>query len=206
MTLSIRNYLAGLTLALSLVSPLGAAFAASEDGLFATRGTGSLGCADYVARIQGENGRQARNELALWLSGYLSHANRVQNGFYDVSPVNSNAALAMIVGRVCVSNPESLVETVVDSVLRAMNELAPRSETPQSVIRNGDFSVAIYEDVMLRVQRRLVAQGLLDSDAADGKWGPKTREAILAYQGKRSLRETGIPDPLTMFDLTLADQ
>jgi peptidoglycan hydrolase-like protein with peptidoglycan-binding domain len=206
MILTFRNYATGLALALALVQPQGAVLAASEDGLFATRGTGSLTCTDYVSRLQGENGTEVRNELALWLSGYLSHANRSQSGFYDVSPVNSIPALAAIIGRVCVANPDALVETAVNTVLISMSELAPRSETPESVVRNGDLSVAISEDVLLRVQQKFVAQGLLDESAADGKWGPMTREAILVYQGQRSLRQTGIPDPLTLFDLALVVQ
>ena len=203
MKMYVKNSVKGVVLAVSILNANSAVFAASDEGLFATRGTGGLQCSEYVNRLQGERGLQVRNELSLWLAGYLTHANRNEAGFYDVSPVNSNAALAVIVGRVCRTNPDVLVETAVVSILDSMVSLAPRSETPASIVRNEDFSVEIYEDVMLRFQMKLVGKGFLEEDSADGKYGPKTRKAITEYQEERSLRQTGIPDPLTLLDISL---
>jgi hypothetical protein len=190
------------TIILAVASPL---HAATSDGMFAARGVGAQACATFVENVKAEGGQDLRNSFALWISGYISHANRATEGTFDAVPIQDHGALADIAINICAANPDALVETVVNSLMTQLSDGRSTESTELQTLTAEDRSVNIRTDVLQRVQEKLAALDLLEARAADGKPGPKTAEALRRFQADVGLTLTGLPDPATLFILFLAE-
>jgi surface antigen len=59
-------------------------------------------------------------------------------------------------------------------------------------------------DMVFKVQQKLRDQGFYVRDNIDGRWGPKTSNAVQNYQRAKGLQPTGALDPQTLAALDLA--
>lgn len=178
-------------------------FAASEKGAYLVRGIGSEDCASLRQKLEGSEQKLIRIRLSDWVSGWLSHSNRVSTGIYDVSPIFDGNAVSEIVVRVCGGNLDAKVETVLNSVVAAVSAGAPKNFSKSVVLQNGDLQVVVRENVLSSVQNRLSDLGFLEKKMADGKFGPATKSALLEFQTKLKLPITGLPDALTTYAIFL---
>lgn len=177
--------------------------AATTDGLFAARGTGAEVCESLGE--PGDARREANHAaLSVWIAGYVSHANRATQDRFDVSPIVDNQVLAAIVAQFCSQNPTTLIENVVALVLEMTADGGQSAESDLIELRNQEMVATLRADALIEVQRALVAEGLLGQGDVDGAYGPRTRDALSAFQEQRSLTLTGLPDPITMLNLFTA--
>jgi hypothetical protein len=185
--------------ALLLGAITGPASAATESGDFAVYGWGARDCNAIVAILDGEQGAQARGQIAEWISGYISARNRVGDGVYDLTPVKSQYPLVALARNICTKNGDQLFEAVVDAMITSFSALRlPENSGISQLARNGR-SATVNESTLLRMQQFLIGKGLLEAGSADGKYGPKTATAIEAWQTDAGLTATGLPDVGTLF-------
>lgn len=185
---------------LYILSPV--ADAATEDGSFAVRGLGSLPCADLSQAVGGNAGTDTRADLAAWIAGYLSMANRMTPSLFDAVPVQDNRALASLVVAICRDNPNQMTETVLATVVESFSDAAARVSGELIEISVNDRTVRVRQPTILAVQERLVELGHLSSDSVvDGVFGPNTRGALEGFQASKSLNVTGLPDSATLIAL-----
>jgi peptidoglycan hydrolase-like protein with peptidoglycan-binding domain len=62
--------------------------------------------------------------------------------------------------------------------------------------------LSVRQETIKIVQQELQERGLYAS-AVDGTFGPKTAEAIIAFQKSKGLPETGLPDGVTLANLLI---
>lgn len=173
--------------------------AADSQGRFVTRGIGGLQCQSLSSILGDAENQVQRDQFVAWIAGYLSHANRTTPGAFDVMPIQDNYGIEALAELLCRDNPTLFVETVVYEVVHGFASGAMTGPSDLVVIRQDDKAVDLRADTLKRVQELLVAAGHLDKAAADGAYGPKTRAALQKFQKSASIRETGLPDPLTLF-------
>lgn len=169
----------------------------TAEGLFAARGTGAQSCVTVTEAFQ-INAQVARNEIATWLSGYVSHMNRSTPGFFDVLPIQDTGSLAILLNAVCQQNPDSLVEGAVWSLVDALRPLASNEETELLQLQNENGALSIRMGTLKKVQDFLVSEGLLEERQADGKYGPNTNRALSQFQLDNKIAPTGLPEAFTL--------
>jgi hypothetical protein len=189
--------LASLTFALTINGMSG--HSATTDGQFAARGAGALACADLVAMLDQPDRQVPTDQFAAWIAGYLSHANRATEGSFDVMAIQDNYGLAALAENICRTNPTVLVETVMATMLKQMSAGAATAPSDIVQVGEGEQRALLRAETLIGVQTRLVADGLLTPEAADGKFGPMTRDALKSFQKARGIGETGLPDVFTLY-------
>lgn len=197
----------GLSRLLQLCAGVGAiscaalsAPAATTEGLFAARGIGAQAC-DSIGATAEEGRDAAVAALSTWIAGYVSHANRVTPDRFEVTPIVDNRVLAAIVVQLCAQNPTSLIENVFASVLDLTAAGGQATESDLIELRNGDAVTTLRAAALTQVQQALAGLDLLAQADVDGAYGPRTRNALTAFQEQRSLAPTGLPDPVTLLNL-----
>jgi peptidoglycan hydrolase-like protein with peptidoglycan-binding domain len=174
----------------------------TEIGSFSARGTGAQICTTVTAAFQA-NAPIAQNEVASWLSGYISHMNRTTEDYFDVSPVQDTGHLALVVNAACTQNPDSLLEGIAWTVISALRPLASKTETNLVTVQNDLGSITLRSDVLLEMQKILVNEGVLDANQADGQYGQNTNNALRTYQEANGLSVTGLPEAFTLLSIAL---
>lgn len=185
-------------IALCCALPLFPAQAADNDGQFATKGAGAATCQRFSS-AQAERA-EAYDRFRHWLEGYFTAANRYEPNTYDLVPWGSTEVWALIIDNYCKKNPNDYLVQAVQKLAIATNKDRLKENSPRLTVTMAGQSTRIYEEVLRRVQIRLTALGLYD-DLPDGKFGPKTMEAIATFQISEGLGGTGLPDPLTVWKL-----
>lgn len=173
--------------------------AANKDGLFAVRGIGAQTCRALNDALSAENSTTVRSALSIWTAGWISHANRVSDGIFDAHPVLNNSDVAVLVERLCQSNPDAVIETVLASSTAAIASGVTMNESPSVTIENEGRSVVLREAVLQKAQDILVEEGLLEAKQADGKYGPNTAKALSRFQKDSGAEVTGLPDAVTLY-------
>lgn len=199
-----QNLVGGIAILLSALQVSGPAGAATSDGSFAVRGIGAQTCSAVSGALQGDAAPATRANLAAWLAGWLSHANRTSEGNFDVSPIQDIGGLVQVVMALCRQNPDAIMETVVSSVTDALRDPAGAPASDIVTIEVDGQGTQMRAAALKRAQERLVALGLLEEKMADGAFGPASRQAFAAFQAKQGIKETGVPDPVTLFLLLRA--
>lgn len=177
------------------------AVAATTDGEFSARGVGSLTCAALTELLGGQEAQLQNDLLASWIAGYVSHANRVTDGAFEVMAIQDNYGIGVLVANVCSGNPAVLVETAVAAVTTQMTDSTIDDMSEMVEVEVDSQRVVLRAETLVAVQKHLVDSGLLENDDADGSFGPKTRVALQSFQKSKGLSETGLPDFVTLFVL-----
>lgn len=182
-----------LSLAISALVLLGstAARAADPNGDFAVVGPGARSCAEFRGLVDSSS----RDSLLFvaWFQGYLSRTNLQTDNTYSVLPTVDANASATLLYRVCTNNPEASVERAADTLVTLFQPLAVTSMSEIVRIKEGERTLEIWQDTLLKIQQLLKDRGLY-SGTVDGLYGPGTRDALVAFQKERKIGETGVPD------------
>lgn len=186
---------AWLALILAVAAPV-AAEAASKDGRFAVKGAGVLTCKDFAKEF-----KERSQQFVLfggWLEGYVSAINRTKQGTFDATPWQSTEVMLALINNHCSQRPDERFFAVVTAMLQFFEgqQLTEDSEQVEAAV--GENKVRVYQVVMKRAQEALAEAGTYKG-AADGLFGPKTKAAFEAFQEKRGLPKTGLPDQQTLF-------
>lgn len=136
------------------------ALAADKDKNFAVKGLAAASCATFVE----ERAKSSRTygEAMAWLTGYISAYNYLKPDTYDVAPWQSVELLSFILAAHCEKNP-------AESFFYASNRLINSIEKDRLMIASevitvavGDQRMAMYKDVVFRIQSALKEKGYLD--------------------------------------------
>jgi hypothetical protein len=170
--------------------------AADSKGVFAVHGVGVLSCGDVTsALLKGDV--SVRASLLSWLMGYLSALNRIQPDTYDGTPVQiPDAVINMVVG-MCQKDANARVETVAYSVFHALASAGLSAESPEVQVAANGQTTTLRKDTLIALEKYLIAEKLLRGDA-DGSFGATTQAALIDFQKKQNLPQTGLPDPATI--------
>lgn len=180
------------------VSPA-AAQPANAARQFAVEGAGRLDCKAFTAS-RAEKGSAEYQRLIGFVEGYLSAANRYEPNTFDLSPWHNAAAFDLILDKHCKSNPADPLVVVVQKMVSALRPVRVAEFSPLVEVGSGENRAFVYEIILRRTQSALRARGLY-AGAEDGKYSPQMRDALLAFQKKSDLYQTGVPDPATLWTL-----
>ena len=179
----------------------GGAAAETAGGGFSLRGSGAQTCAALGEALASEHGAGTLELLAAWSAGYVTHANRTAAETFETMPVYDNRVVARLTASLCRSYPEAHVETVLASLLAALEPGAVSEPSEVITIAQGERRLSMLRGVFQAVQERLIAETLLEPGSADGQYGPKSRQALMAYQKSKGLPESGLPDAATLLQI-----
>jgi peptidoglycan hydrolase-like protein with peptidoglycan-binding domain len=119
-------------------------------------------------------------------------------------PVSEATGFAQMVLRVCGQDDTQSVELAALKTLNVFAPLRVQVESPLVQISWNGKQLSVRQETIRTVQAELQKRGVYDS-AVDGTFGPKTAEAIVAFQKSKSIPETGLPDALTLANLLIAE-
>jgi hypothetical protein len=191
----------------AMAYPANTVLAATGSGSFSVRGIGSQSCKSLVEGTGDKTGGQAvMDMLGSWIAGYLSHGNRAADGTFEVMPISDTRVVSQMVLNVCNANPETMVEPAVATIINSLKSSVQSDDTPIIEITNAGLTTQIRKGAFLLAQKRLEALGLLPSGSSDGSYGPRTRDALVAFQREKNTQATGIPDAVTLINLFVADK
>lgn len=175
--------------------------AASATGGFSVRGLGAQQCGTLTQPAEGEAANAVLETSSAWIAGYLSQHNRLAPETYEAMPIIDNVAVASLALSLCRSNPDALFESVVASLIQSFSRASLADASDVVEIEHDGAVAVLRRGVFLRVQEELIARNLLGPGSADGHYGPRSREAIVAFQSSRGIAASGIPDPQTLIHL-----
>lgn len=202
-----RRLVAGVLLVALGAVGLASAEARDAGGAYAIKGVGRTACADYVRAYAGAAASEGKSLLpfAGWLDGYMTGFNHFQTATYDVAPWQTTELMLAMVAKHCGSHRDRLfVEAVNDLVLILYPD---RLEAESEIVRveNAGQAVFLYRGLLEEVRARLTSAGLSPGDE-DAPYDRAFAEALKAYQARRGLPASGLPDQATMNALFLADE
>lgn len=191
-------------LALGMAAGIAAASAGTPEGQYALRGLGGARCEDLTAAADGGQAQQVRDLLAAWIAGYLTHANRVGAGAFDLVDVQDDGAVAAVVLNLCRKNPAAAAEPVLAALVQKLAAWQISGSSPQLEVAGvAGTTTRIREETLMRVQELLTRQGYMSAPATPGTFDDATGAALSALQAARSLPVTGVPDATTLLSLAL---
>lgn len=186
---SLCTIFAGAALVLGAAFQSNEAKAADSDGNFAIRGVGSLSCEAFLQSVETDS--EARLAYAEWVSGYLTALNRFEDGTFDTSYISSNLEVTALVGRVCTTRPDVLVEAALSGLVDLMNTSKVEQETELVRLSLGESSLMLRQSVLEQFIQRLVEEGHLNEPRS---FDNTVRDAVIAYQQSNNLPVSGLPD------------
>ena len=202
-----RRIVFGLAALASLASAAGAS-AREADGAYAIKGVGRSSCADFVRAYAGAADSEGRTLLpyAGWIDGYVTGFNHFQPETYDLTPWQTTELMLAMIGQHCREdqNRERLF-------IEAANALAlvlypDRLEAESEIVRVESIGQAVfmYRDLLEDVRERLVAAGFAPGPEG-ATYDRDFANALRAYQAKRGLPTSGLPDQPTLNALFMSD-
>ena len=103
-------------------------------------------------------------------------------------------------------NGLSVTGTVNSATLKKLNSSdAKKAASDSSSSSNGTCAPGDKGDAVKKVQKRLIALGYLSSGSADGDYGNQTKKAVIAFQKKNGLSQTGTVNSATLKKLNSSD-
>lgn len=178
----------------------GGAAASDVNGNYAVIGAGAQSCASF-RQAAADGGPTLLNYIS-WLQGYLSYMNRATPETYDAMPVSEAVGFAQMVLRVCGQDDTQTVEMAALKTLNVFAPLRVQVESPLVQITWNEKQLTVRQETIRVVQAKLQERGFYSS-AVDGTFGPKTAEAIIAFQKSKGIPETGLPDAVTLANLLI---
>lgn len=178
-------------LAVPLCLCLGAAKAADGTGAYALKGPGRVSCAALPEDGPGER------DLAAWVTGYVTAANRLTGDTFDLTPWQTVDVLMAQMRQYCAAHPQRTAEAALAELLEFVHpERLSVMESPVS-LRDAGRVVVVYPSTLA------MARGLLSERGFPlGAAGPDAlKRALGAYQAVHGLAVTGLPDIATLLSL-----
>ncbi len=173
-------------------------YAEDKNGSFAVKGAGSISCESYIAIKE----KRSRDYYVFvgWLEGYLTAANQHKKGTYDLSPWQSPELLMMALSRHCLKTPKKGFITAVNDMIKVLEQEKLEQASEIVAMTSEGKQTFVYKSILKKIQRRLSAETFFKG-AVDGTYTPLLRDAIKAYQKKKDIVPTGLPDQITLFHL-----
>lgn len=174
------------------------AIAASAEGTYAAKGAGPQTCQLFVAEREKQS--QAYFRFLGWVEGYVSMFNKLTPDTTDVLSWQTTELVDLLLNNFCKANPQTRFNLAVDTLLNALYPTRLRSSSEVVDIEGSDPPLQLYKDVVRRVQQTLTERGYYKG-AIDGSYGPGTATAMKAFQAASKLKETGLPDQVSLLRL-----
>lgn len=178
----------------------GAVQAADRNGKFAVKGAGVGSCERFLRAKEGKT-----SEYFLfggWLDGYISAQNQVRKDTFDLVAWENTDILAGYLEAFCRKNPDTLFYQAVGAMAAALVPQRIEAASKPIEMDHEGRRLSIYRETLRRVQQRLQQEGLYQG-AIDGLYGPGTRKALLGFQQRKGIAETGVPDHLTLYRMLI---
>lgn len=164
-------------------------------GNYYVRGFGSQPCVRYLKERKA--GSAAYIAFRTWANGYMTSYNQFAADTYDAAGNFNISTVAAMLANYCRTNQKSNFVTAVYAVTRELHKFRIEKRSPEIQVSAGKRQLRVFVETIRRVQEVLKRQGLY-SGGIDGKFGKGTSAAISAYQKKRKLPVTGLPDGPTL--------
>jgi len=191
----ITRVLALFVIAVSICGAAPSVHAGDAAGNYYVRGFGSQSCARYLKE------RKARSAAYVafrtWANGYVTSYNQFAADTYDAAANFDISAVAAMLANFCRTNQKSNFVSAVYAVTRELHKFRIEKRSPEVQVSAGKRKLRVFVETLRRIQEVLKQQGLY-SGKVDGKFGKGTSAAISAYQKKRKLPNTGLPDGPTL--------
>ncbi len=181
----------------ALLMPLSSG-AHDEKGRFALKGAGMIGCKHFVQQLQDRT--KEFYAYAGWIEGYLTGVNAYQKDTFDIAPWQNTKVLALMVANYCKQHPDEAFGLAVRKLAQVLLPYRLEERSTLVVARNGDKAMRLYGAVVRQVQEALRKERLYKGSVT-GDYDEATRNAVLAYQKKMGLQQTGLPDAPTLMRL-----
>lgn len=185
-------------LALLLCCCVHSGFAADENNTFAIRGAGVVTCEVFIKDMVGQS--NAAYMISGWLDGYVTGVNRHAPDTYDALSFETTQLVVRLVENHCKTHSADHLFAVVNALLARLHDDRIRTRSPLVRVKAGELETAIYAEVLQRAQSKLTELGLYEGDP-EPEFGDRTRQALAGFQGKNNLTPTGLPDPVTLWQL-----
>lgn len=192
---STRKTLALLVFIAAVMVSAGAASAADKAGNYFVRGFGSQPCERYLAERKA--GSPAYLFFREWANGYITAYSQFGAETYDAAADFDLDAVSGLLQTFCNGNKTTNFATAAYAVTRELHKYRIVSQSPVASIEAGKGKIQVFEETVKRVQQTLKQQGMYKGEV-DGKFGKGTAAAISAYQKKKKIPETGVPDRRTL--------
>jgi len=186
---ALRRFFSTTAMVAFLVSP-----ASAQSG--AVEGIGSASCADLITARDSDDSA-AYHALGLWLSGYMTARNVHSDDTFDLTPWQPMEAALAQIGQFCTQNTEAQFLAATEAYIAFLAPDRLTQASPLIQARNGEQAVFIYGAVLETVKDRLMILGLLEAGAPEG-FDAATGQALLRYQQRNALTQTGLPDLPTL--------
>jgi len=164
-------------------------------GNYYVRGFGSQSCVRYLKERKA--GSAAYVAFRTWANGYITSYNQFAAETYDAAANVDISTVAGLLANYCRTNRKGNFVTAVYAVTRELHKFRIEKKSPEIQVSAGKIKFRVFVETIRRVQEVLKQQGLY-SGGIDGKFGKGTSAAISAYQKKRKLPVTGLPDGRTL--------
>ena len=192
-----NSVMRGVVLGISLLG-LGVAQAADDKGQFGIKGVGGMSCESYLKSFEAKDSRYVM--YLGWFGGYITATNQYLPKTFDLAPWQNMNLVSMAVANVCRQETKASVLLALQRVLQGIYPLRLEQASPMVEVKGEKVTLRIYQEVLRRTQEKLKNLGFY-TGKADGKFGPGTKKALEAFQKKRGLAVTGLPDQATLLAL-----
>lgn len=172
--------------------------AADKDGKFAIKGVGNSSCRNFLELS--EQASLNKFLYAGWINGYLTAQNQHLNVTFDLTSWETIHTLGEYLRNYCGKNPDKSFYIAAASMVNGLFENRVQTFSPTEAFGTGKDGILVYQYSLARAQSKLKKLGLYKG-AIDGKNTEETQKAIMAFQKKKNLPDTGIPDQQTLHAL-----
>jgi len=180
-----------------LVASTQGAQAADKNERYAIKGAGVSFCSTFAESIQARD----KNYYIYggWIEGYLTGLNQQLENTFDLAPWQTTELMLRMVEPICQQNPKQQFHTVVKAMAGQLSE-NKISEQGNYTQLEADKSLVFQESTVRLIKDTLVGRGFYDGDS-DYKWGDGVISAMKKFQRSKGLKETGLPDQLSLYQL-----
>lgn len=190
-----KKALALLVFVAAVMMVASAASAGDKAGNYFVRGFGSQPCERYLAERKA--GSPAYLFFREWANGYVTAYSQFGADTYDAAADFDLDAISGLLAAFCDRNKKINFASAAYAVTRELHKYRIEGQSPVANIEAGKGKIQVFEETVRRVQQTLKQQGIYKG-AVDGKFGKGTATAISAYQKKKKLPDTGVPDRRTL--------
>ncbi len=165
---------------------------------FAIKGAGSQTCQRFLQ----ENERKSKEMMlfAGWIDGYITGLNLKTKETFDFSPWQSTQLLVGSLLVYCQKHPDIKFFNAVSMMVKALDKQKLSNSSNIVEIKSADKVVYLYKEIVQRFQKKLAELNEYKGES-NGEFDEATKQALISFQNKKKLEETGLPDQKTLFYL-----
>jgi hypothetical protein len=196
-SLSLRRFAAAVVLGTAAVSAFAPSHAADARGDFAVKGVGLAPCVDVAKAIEEQS--PLFLQMGGWIAGYLSALNQKTPETFDLFSWQDDVTVAGAVLSWCRANPSARLFEAAAAMAKSLEADRLRERSALIAIPGSEPPLRLYAETLRRAQEALARFGFDPGER--GTFGEATRAAVLRYQAKTGLPQTGLPDRDTLYAL-----